>query len=192
MGTFVIRPAGKSDCRIIAEYNRISSDGVCDYIWQRLAGSGDADLLDIGQRHFERDDTDISYRNASMVEDGEEVVGMMLAYKMLVDADHVESDPVLRPYDILEQDQSYYIAAMAIKESHRGRGIGGRLLALAEAQALEKGLARMSLVVLENNTDAFRLYQRNGYAMTARETTVPHPMIDHDGDALLMVKQLKS
>jgi ribosomal protein S18 acetylase RimI-like enzyme len=192
MATFVIRPASKSDCRIIAEYNRISSDGVCDYIWQKLAGSSDDDLLDIGQQRFEREDADISYRNASVVEDGGEVVGMMLAYKMLVDTDHVESDPVLRPYNILEEDRSYYIASMAIQESHRGRGIGGRLLALAEAQALEKGLTRMSLNVLENNADALRFYECNGYSITAREAIVPHPMIGHDGDALLMVKQLNS
>lgn len=190
MGTFVIRPASKSDSRIIAELNRISSDGVCDYIWQKLAGSGD-DLLDIGQRRLEREDADISYRNASVVEDEADIVGMMLAYKMTVDPNQVESDPVLKPYNILEEDKSYYVAAMAIKESHRGRGIGGRLLALAEAQAQERGLAKMSLIVIENNTTAIRLYERNGFAMTAREATVPHPLIDHDGDALLMVKQLK-
>ena len=191
MGTIVIRPASKSDSRVIAEYNRISSDGVCDYIWQKLAEPGD-DLLDIGQQRFEREDADISYRNASLVEDENENVGMLLTYKMLVDPGQAESDPVLKPYNVLEEDKSFYIAAMAIKESHRGRGIGSRLLALAEAQALESGLGKMSLIVLENNTAAKRLYERNGYAMTARAATVPHPMIDHDGDALLMVKQLKT
>ena len=191
MGTFVIRPASKSDSRVIAEYNRISSDGVCDYIWQKLAGPGD-DLLDVGQQRFEREDADISYRNASLVEDEGEIVGVLLAYKMLVDPSQAESDPVLKPYNILEEDESYYVAAMAIKESHRGRGIGGRLMALAEAQARETGLGKMSLIVIENNTAAKRLYERNGYSTTAREATVPHPMIDHDGDALLMVKQLKT
>lgn len=191
MGTFVIRPASKSDCRVIAEFNRISSDGVCDYIWQKISGPGD-DLLDIGQQRFEREDADISYRNASVVEDEDEIVGMLLAYKMTVDPNHVESDPVLKPYNILEEDESCYIAAMAIKESHRGRGIGGRLLALAEAQARERGLGKMSLIVIEKNSAAKRLYERNGYSTTAREATVAHSMIDHDGDALLMVKQLKT
>ena len=127
-----------------------------------------------------------------MVEDEGEIVGMLLAYKMLVDPERVESDPVLKPYSILEENESYYIEAMAVKESHRGRGIGGRLLALADVQAREIGLGKMSLIVIENNTDARRLYERNGYATSAREATVPHPMIDHEGDALLMVKQLKS
>jgi len=191
MGTFVIRPASKSDCRVIAEFNRISSGGVCDYIWQKMSGPGD-DLLDIGQQRFEREDADISYRNASVVEDEDEIVGILLAYKMTVDPNHVESDPVLKPYNILEEDESCYIAAMAIKESHRGRGIGGRLLALAEAQARERGLGKMSLIVIEKNSAAKRLYERNGYSTTAREATVAHSMIDHDGDALLMVKQLKT
>jgi ribosomal protein S18 acetylase RimI-like enzyme len=191
MGTFVIRPASKSDCRIIAEFNRMSSGGVCDYIWQKLAEPGD-DLLDIGQQRFEREEADISYRNASIVEDEGEIVGVLLAYRMLVDPDRTESDPVLKPYNVLEEDESFYVAAMATKDSHRGRGIGGRLLALAEAQARELGLGKMSLIVIEKNTGAKRLYERNGYAMTAREATVPHPLIDHDGDALLMVKQLKT
>ena len=191
MGTFVIRPASKSDCRVIAEFNRISSGGVCDYIWQKISGPGD-DLLDIDQQRFEREDADISYRNASVVEDEDEIVGILLAYKMTVDPNHVESDPVLKPYNILEEDESCYIAAMAIKESHRGRGIGGRLLALAEAQARERGLGKMSLIVIEKNSAAKRLYERNGYSTTAREATVAHSMIDHDGDALLMVKQLKT
>jgi ribosomal protein S18 acetylase RimI-like enzyme len=92
------RPARKDDCRKIAELYRISSDGVVDYVWTKLAAPGE-DILDAG------------CRNAS-------------------------------------------------------------------------------LIVFEQNGGAARLYRRLGYVETQRERVVPHPLIHHTGDALLMVKQL--
>jgi hypothetical protein len=46
---YTLRPARKSDCRRIAELYRISSDGVADYIWAKLAEPGE-DVLDVGRR----------------------------------------------------------------------------------------------------------------------------------------------
>jgi hypothetical protein len=49
-----IRPARKSECLRIAELYRISSDGVADYIWTKLAQPGE-DILDLGRRRYERE-----------------------------------------------------------------------------------------------------------------------------------------
>jgi hypothetical protein len=45
------RSAEKSDCQTIASLYSISSDGVADYIWTKLAQPGE-DILIVGQRGY--------------------------------------------------------------------------------------------------------------------------------------------
>lgn len=186
---FALRPARKADCRRIAQLYRISSDGVADYVWSRLAAPGE-DLLEVGRRRYEREGTPFSYRNCRLVELHGEVIAMLVAFPMHVDPDDRESDPVLVPYRVLEEDASYYVCGMAVEAAHRGRGIGSALLRDAEREARARGLAKLSLIVFEQNAGAVRLYLRNGYAERARHPVVPHPLIHYTGDALLMVKTL--
>jgi ribosomal protein S18 acetylase RimI-like enzyme len=184
-----IRPARKADCRTIAALYSISSDGVADYIWTRLAEPGE-DILAVGQRRYEREDTLFSYKNCTIVEIGGSTAGMLVAFPMHVDPSEEETDPVLAPYSKLEEDNSYYICGMALFPEHRGGGIGARLLALAEEHALAKGFKKTSLIVFEQNAGAKRLYDRSGYEEVKREAIYPHPLIHHTGDAILMVKAL--
>jgi ribosomal protein S18 acetylase RimI-like enzyme len=191
MKNFTPRPAAKSDCRAIAALYSISSDGVADYIWTTLAEPGE-DLLDIGQRRYEREDSMFSYKNCVVVEKDNEVIGMLVAFPMKVENDPGDEDvdPVLAPYSKLECDNSYYICGMAVFPEHRGKGIGTQLLKLAEGHANEKGFNKLSLIVFEQNVGAKRLYERSGYHEIARESIVPHPLIHYAGDALLMVKDI--
>lgn len=169
---------------------RISSDGVADYIWSTLAQPGE-DLLDIGQRRYEREDTDFSYKNCTMAVSGDEVVGMMVAFPMQANEDHDEDiDPVLTPYSKLEEPNSYYICGVAVISDQRGRGIGSRFMALAEKHALEKGFSKISLIVFEKNVRAKQLYEKLGYVEKKHEPIVPHELIRYTGDAVLMVKDL--
>jgi ribosomal protein S18 acetylase RimI-like enzyme len=57
----------------------------------------------------------------------------------------------------LEVEQLYVLA------SHRGEGLGGRLLDLAAAKATELGLTFVWLGVWERNTNAISVYQHRGY-----------------------------
>ncbi len=184
------RPATKGDCRDIAALYRISSDGVADYIWTKLAGP-DEDILDVGQRRYEQEDSVFSYRNCTIVESAGQIAGMLVAFPMHVDPQaEAEADPVLRPYSELEEDNSYYICGMALLPVFRGQGIGTKLLDLAETQARERGFGKTSLIVFEQNVGAKRLYDRFGYREIARRAVRPHPLIHMTGDALLMVKTI--
>ncbi len=187
----IIRPAAKADCRTIARLYSVSSDGVADYIWTQLAAPGE-DIIDVGQRRYEREDSVFSYRNCTVAALDDEIIGMLVAFPMLVDKDAVseETDPVLAPYSVLEEDGSYYICGMAFFPPYRGHGLGTRFLELAETQAREKGLPKLSLIVFEQNEGARRLYLRQGYREVARQAVVPHPLIHYTGDALLLVKAL--
>ncbi len=184
------RPARKSESRIIAQLYSTASDGVADYVWTQLAQPGE-DILDVGTRRYARDDTEFSYRNCTMAEVGGEVAGMMVAYSMTHNPDpDPDMDPVLRPFAILEQPDSYYICGVAIYPQYRNHGLGSRFIEIAQHDALARDLAQLSLIVFENNTRAKRLYERHGFYETARQPVVPHPLIHHTGDALLMVKDL--
>ena len=189
MTTMKFRPAEKSDCRIIASLYSISSDGVADYIWTKLAQPGE-DILDVGQRRYERENSLFSYQNCLLATLEDTIVGMLVAFPLTVEEDtEPETDPVLAPYSKLEEDNSYYICGIALFPDYRDRGIGTQLMQLAEERAAEKGLTKLSLIVFEQNAGARRLYDRLGYREVAREAIVSHPLIHYSGDALLMVKK---
>jgi ribosomal protein S18 acetylase RimI-like enzyme len=187
------RPAQKLDCRLIASLYSISSDGVADYIWTKLAQPGE-DILDVGQRRYERENTLFSYQNctlATLGENSKTVVGMLVAFPMFVDETAApEDDPVLAPYSKLEENNSYYVCGVAVFPEYRNRGIGTQLMALAETHAATKGFVKLSLIVFEQNQGAKRLYDRLGYREINREAIVAHPLIHYSGDAILMVKEM--
>lgn len=138
------RLAKKSDCRAIASLYSIYSDGVADYIWTKLAQPGE-DLLDVGQRRYERENSVFSYHNCTVATLGETIVGMLVAFPMLVDENsEPEEDPILTPYSKLEENNSYYICGVAVFPEYRNRGIGTQLMALAEEHAAAKGFAKLS------------------------------------------------
>lgn len=184
------RPARKEDCATIARLYSISSDGVADYVWTQLAEPGE-NILDVGRRRYEREDSVFSFRNCTIAEVDGKIAGMLVAFPMQVDpAAEPDSDPVLAPFSRLEEDGSYYICGVAVFEQYRGRKIGSRFMQLAESRARELGLNKISLIVFEQNEGAWRLYDRLGYREAKRETIVPHRLIHFDGDAILMVKTL--
>lgn len=186
------RPARRQDCRDIARLYRISSDGVADYIWQGLAAPGE-DPLDVGERRYARPDSPFSFRNATLAESDGRVIAMLVAFPQPdpePEPPTAPEDPVLAPYSRLEQPDSYYVCSMAVVDAHRGRGLGTRLLELAAGQARSRDLARLSTICFEENRGALRLYLRHGFREQAREAVVPHPLIRHRGDALLLVKNL--
>ncbi len=57
------------------------------------------------------------------------------------------------------------VALLAVAPECRGQGVGGALIAAAEAEARRWGLSRLALDVIENNP-AHRLYERHGFRTT--------------------------
>ena len=132
------RRARVEDCAKIAALYSISSDGVADYVWRKLAGPGE-DPLEVGERRYARDDSVFSYKNCVVAEHNGEVIGMLVAFPMETEPDpdepEGEEDPVLAPYGELERPGSYYVCGMALFPEHRGRGLGARMLGLAREEA---------------------------------------------------------
>ena len=191
MGKYRLRPALRRDSRDIARLFRISSEGVADYIWSKLAQQSQS-LIDVGCARYAREDVDFSYRNCIVAEQAGRVIGMLHGFEMKQDADaKEETDPVLRPYSELEIPGTLYVSGVAMLPRHRGRGIGSELMKAAEGRAREMGLGGLSLIMFEENERARRLYERIGYVAIDRRPVVPHALIRvAGGDAILMEKAL--
>lgn len=185
----IFRPAVRQDARRIAELYSIASDGVSDYIWSKISQPGD-NLLDIGQQRYERKNTPFSFENCLVADKNGLVVAVLLSYEMRADNDYVEDDPVLKPFWLLEEPRSLYVAGVAVDEPSRRQGIAATLMEMTEAKCRKLKLAKLSLIVFEANTLAYDLYRRRGYTEVMRKAIVPHPSIHYTGDALLLVKKL--
>jgi ribosomal protein S18 acetylase RimI-like enzyme len=191
MTTLVVRPARKDESGLIAELFEMSSDGVASYIWSTLqADYPGLPLLEIGRRRYERENTAFSYQNCLMAEDQNRVLGMLHAYPVAprrdFEPDPQPVDPVLKPYAELEAPGTLYIAGIAVWPDCRGRGVGARFLAAACGRARDLKLRELSLLCFAGNTGARRLYERAGFVVADWRPVVPHPMIRHTGDVLLM------
>ncbi len=189
MTNIAFRPAIKADCRTIAKLYSISSDGVSDYIWTKLAEPGE-DIIDVGQRRYEQEDSVFSYKNCTVATCGKQVIGMLVAFPFFSSEGEEELDPILAPYNRLEEDNSFYICSMSVLPEFRGQGIGHKFLMIAERLAREQDMDKLSLIVVEEKEGAHRLYLKHGYREVARDAIVPHPLIRCSGSALLMVKHI--
>lgn len=188
MTDVLYRAARKDDAREIAALFRISSEGVADYVWTTLQDDYPGlSLIEIGERRYQRENTDFSYQNCLMVEVDGAIAGMMHSYAMpdVIEPLPEDFDPVLRPAAELEIPGSLYISGLALQPDYRNRGLGGAMLGKAHDRARGMGLAQISLLVFEANEGAVRLYKRHGFREIDRRTLVPHPLIHCTGDVLL-------
>lgn len=183
----IIRRARRDDVPDIAALFRLSSGGVADYIWRTLAEPGEAPL-DVGIRRYAREGVDFSYENCLVAEESGAVVGMANGFALKASDEPVtEDDPVLRPYAELEAPDSFYISGIAVLPPYRGQGLGSRMMLAMRERARAAGLARLSLIAFAANAASIRLYEGLGYRIVDRRPIVPHPLIQYDGDAVLMV-----
>jgi ribosomal protein S18 acetylase RimI-like enzyme len=191
MTDVIIRPARRADSRTIAELFLISSDGLAEYIWGKVAEPGETPL-DAGARRYARDGVAFSYQNCILAEVEGAVVGMAHCFPMDADlAAEPETDPVLRPYAELEDYDSLYLSGIAVIAARRGHGIGGRLMAAVDERARELSRPRVSLICFERNEPAVRWYRRLGFEELARRALVPHPLLHYaDGDAVLLARRI--
>jgi ribosomal protein S18 acetylase RimI-like enzyme len=66
-----------------------------------------------------------------------------------------------------------YVAAMAVDRNHRRKGIGALLMDHAVREARDRDLAAVGLDVRRDNTDAIRLYERQGFVIVTEHHRPP-------------------
>jgi ribosomal protein S18 acetylase RimI-like enzyme len=187
------RAATEEDHYELARLFRMASGGVAYYMWSRLAPKYPGlTPLEIGTRRFAREEGNFSYRNCVVAEQDGAVIGMLFTFPIEEgqEADDEPADPILKPYEELEIPDSFYICALALFPKFRSRGLGTKMLSIARKQARERGFDTLSLLVFEQNEGALRLYERNGFKVVGRAPVVPHELIDHTGNVLLMASEV--
>jgi ribosomal protein S18 acetylase RimI-like enzyme len=188
------RDARKDDARALAQLIEIAGEGIPGYLWAQQARDGRT-ALDVGAERAAREDASFSYRNAVVAHLDGKVAGMLLAYRLAEPsaqdiAGLPDIPPLLRPLVELEYrvPGSYYVNALAVFEPWRGHGIGAALLAIAETRARAAGCGELSVQVFAENEGAYRLYRRNGYAVTERRPIVAHPCYPYSTEVLLLTR----
>jgi ribosomal protein S18 acetylase RimI-like enzyme len=202
----MFRAATLDDCYTIAQLFSIASDGVANYIWSTLtADYPGLTLLEIGAKRYTNEESLFSYKNCVLAERDNKTLGMMLTFPIAESEEIAASETpeptaevttdqepdVMSPY-ALEAPGTWYICALAMFPEFRGQGIGTQLLAIAHQQAAQRNIQQLSLLCFEQNTGALKLYQRNGFQEIDRAKVVPHPLIHHTGDILLMTAPVQA
>ena len=186
------RDGKKEDCNVLAEFADIASDGVIEFLFHDLIP--DMTPVQIVAQGLEDSSSFYSYKNAIVAECDGKAVGMSLSYPSHFHQITEETKSFL-PEDRIEHFRSYYSArienslflnALCVDEQFRGKGIGTRLISLTKKKAKEDGYDILSLIVLADNTDAQRLYQRCGFEIAQQVELKSHELIPHEGGCLLM------
>lgn len=189
MPDFIIRAALEQDCRDIARLFLIGSEGLAELIWGRACGPGET-ATDVGARRCARKGVPFSYENCVLAETQGKVVGLLHAYpEMSIGPALAKIEPVLRPFAALRDVGSFYLSALVVEPEYRRAGMGSQLLDIARQRASLHTLSRLSVVVLEQNQAAMRLYRRAGFVEADRAPLFPHPALPNwTGSAILLTR----
>jgi ribosomal protein S18 acetylase RimI-like enzyme len=190
------RTGGKEDCQGIAAMTNIASGGVVEYLFHALVpGMSPVQVL---AYNLGNDEYPHTYRSAIVACDGHEMVGMALSYPSSY---HGITDDMkgFFPPERLEHFEAFYSArsentwfleALCVNESHRRRGIGEELLSRTKEQAVQNGCHALSLIVFADNALAIPVYERAGFMVTQKIELRGNETIGHEGGCLLMACEL--
>jgi ribosomal protein S18 acetylase RimI-like enzyme len=171
----IFRAATTDDANVLAELINYAGEGLPLYLWSQMAETGET-AWDVGRRRAAREEGSFSYRNATIIEHDGQCAGCLIGYEV---PDSPSSTPddipaMFVPLQELENlaPGTWYINVLAVRPQFWNRGLGSKLLALAEATAQQREKRGMSVIVSNANLGAKRLYERLGYDERARRLMV--------------------
>jgi ribosomal protein S18 acetylase RimI-like enzyme len=192
----ITRPARKSDASDIALLVNVATHGGIARSWAANEEAADTyDPIEIGRLQMLEDDDTFNWRNATMAETADgEIVGMLLGYREPDDARPLPSDPAPFMVPLLQLEAAaegrWFISMLGVHIRWRGKGVGSRLLDVAEEKWPGTAARGLALIVEDVNEGARRLYQRHGFSVRTSRPMVRFPGSTAPGeDWLLMVKE---
>jgi ribosomal protein S18 acetylase RimI-like enzyme len=194
MGDVKIRQADATDGAVLAELTTLASDGMLDALLQGLAPEYTTQQM--MSKMFRTENSTFCWKNASVAEIKGEPAGMVLTYPAqkfnIVDDGKLSPEKleIMKPFEQLSHENSYYISAVAVYPDFRGSGIGTKLIDYAGEQAKKSGYDTISLHVFENNEEARKLYEKHGFEAKAKAPVKDNKHFTHSGNLLLMVKKI--
>jgi ribosomal protein S18 acetylase RimI-like enzyme len=190
------RPGEKKDSTKLAELIAIAAGGVVEYLFNNLVPG--ISPLEVIAHNLADDNYPHSYKNTVVAEDGNDLVGMALSYPA---AFHQITDEMRSffPPERLQHlsafysavvENSWYLDALGVVESHRRRGIGENLISFVREKAAENGFKALSLIVFADNQLAIPFYKRAGFKTVQKVELRENEFIQHKGGCLLMKSEL--
>lgn len=184
-----LRPARVEDAPVLARLVNEAGEGLPLHLWTGMA-EGAEDPWEIGRR---RQAGKVQTDTIVVVDEGGGAVAGLTGYAVGAEPEALDGlPPLFRPMQELENLalRTWYVNVLATLPEARGRGLGTRLLGVAEAIARDAGLGRMSVIVFDTNAGARRLYERLGYAERARRPIVRNGWQTDGQEYLLLVKDI--
>lgn len=189
-----LRAATSDDAEALAELINFAGEGLPLYLWERMAEPGET-AWEVGQRRARREEGGFSYRNSVVLEQEGRVVACLVGYGLSETPEPIDYDEMPAMFVPLQELENlapgtWYVNVLAAYPEQRGRGHGTALLAQAERIAAKDGKAGLSIIVASANEGARRLYERCGYAETARRPIVKEGWRNDSDEWVLLVKSL--
>jgi ribosomal protein S18 acetylase RimI-like enzyme len=187
------RPAVIEDAPILAELVNFAGEGLPLYLWGKMATAGET-AWEVGRRRAAREEGSFSYRNAVMIEHDGRCAGCLIGYEIPDQPGPIAADlpAMFVPMQELENlaPGTWYVNVLAVVPQFRGRGLGTKLLALADDTARSLDKRGMSVIVSGANSGARRLYERCGYRERATRPAVKEDWVNEVRDWVLLTKEL--
>lgn len=187
--------ATPEDAEVLARLVNMAGEGLPLHLWGKMAGPGQT-AWEVGRARAGRTEGAFSYLNAVTLREGDRadgpVIACLIGYAIAAEPEPIGDDlpAMFVPLQELENlaPDTWYVNVLAVLPEHRNRGLGSRLLDLAEAQAAAGGRRGLSIIVEDANEGARRLYARRGYREVARRPMVKDGWENSGTDWVLMVK----
>ena len=193
-GAITLRPARPADAPAMVVLVDIAGHGLPVHFWSGAVRRGEAvSALEVGMMRALREESDFSWKKATIAEYDGEVAGMLTGYLQPDVPERVrleDYDEIVRPLIELEAlvPATWYLNVLATFARFRGRGIGSHMLARAIETTERVGARGTSLIVEDANQGARRLYERTGFEEVARRPFVPFPGAPKVDGWILMVR----
>ncbi len=186
-----LRPGRRDDAPLVAELVNHAGEGLSLYSWSKMAGP-DETGWGVGRRRVAREEGNISYRNATIIEHNGTAAGCLIGHGIGSSPTPIPSDmPVMFvPLQELENlaPNTWYVNVLAIRPEFRRTGLGTRLLAHADDIASGGGHRGLSVIVSDANQGPRRLYQRCGYEEAASRAMVKEAWVNEGQNWVLLMK----
>jgi ribosomal protein S18 acetylase RimI-like enzyme len=187
-----IRPATPEDADALAQFINFAGEGMPLYLWERMAEEGETSW-DVGRRRARREEGGFSYLNATIAEIDGKVAACLIGYPIPGTPETIDYEtmpPMFVPLQELENlsPGSWYVNVLAAYPEYRGKGLGTRLLEVAQERAAQAQCKELSIIVSDANIGARRLYERCGYSERAAREMVKDDWVNEGRNWVLLVK----
>lgn len=172
-----VRPGSPFDAPDMVQLINLAGEGLPLHYWGQLAEDGE-DPWKVGMQRARRDEGSFSWRNATISKEDGRVAALLMTYFIGPDPQEIDPatmPPMFVPLQELENEalDTLYVNVLATYAQFRNRGHGSRLLQHAEAVAGDRPL---SIIVVDGNSNAMRLYANFGF-----KTVAQRPIVEADG-----------